>query len=398
MQLAKRLKAIKPSPTLSLNAKAKALAAKGADVVSFAAGEPDFDTPRHVKDAAIAALNQGFTKYTPTGGIPELKAAICQKLKAENRLEYSADQVLVSCGAKHSLYNLFQALLSPGDEVVIFAPYWVSYPDMVQLAAGKPVFVETSSEENYVPDPKELRKALSPRTRAVVLNSPSNPTGAVLSREALLRIAEVLKGQDDCLVVTDDIYERLLYVPGPFENIANVEPSLKPRTVVVNGFSKAFSMTGWRLGYAAGPKELIAGMQMIQDQSTSNASSFSQKAAVAALTGPTDELEKMVTEFKARRDLMVAGLNQIPGIRCRTPEGAFYVFPSIGELIGRSYKGKPIGGSVHLSEILLDDYQLAAVPGEPFGAEGHLRLSFATSREVIEKGLERLAKFVGALN
>ncbi len=395
--LAKRLKAIKPSPTLSLNAKAKALAAKGADVVSFAAGEPDFDTPKHIKDAAIAALNAGFTKYTATGGIPELKAAICKKLKVENKLEYTPEQILVSAGAKHSLYNLFQALLSPGDEVVIFAPYWVSYPDMVQLADGKPVFVETSESEGYAPNPKELRDALTDRTRAVIFNSPSNPTGAVLPREALQKCAEVLKGHD-CLIVTDDIYERLLYVPGPFENLANVEPALASRTVVVNGFSKAFSMTGWRLGYAAGPKELIAGMQMIQDQSTSNASSFSQKGALAALEGPTTELDTMVAEFKARRELMVNGLNAIPGVKCRMPEGAFYVFPNIGELIGRTYKGKPIKGSVHLSEILLEDYLLAAVPGEPFGAEGHLRFSFATSRAVIEKGLKRLAEFVAALS
>lgn len=395
--LAKRLKAIKPSPTLSLNAKAKALAAKGADVVSFAAGEPDFDTPKHVKDAAIAALNAGFTKYTATGGIPELKAAICKKLLRENKLEFTPEQVLVSAGAKHSLYNLFQALLSPGDEVVIFAPYWVSYPDMVQLADGVPVFVETSESEGYAPDPRELRNALSAKTRAVIFNSPSNPTGAVLPRAALQKVAEVLKGHD-CLIVTDDIYERLLYVPGPFENLANVAPDLAPRTVVVNGFSKAFSMTGWRLGYAAGPKELISAMQMIQDQSTSNASSFSQKGAVAALEGPTTELDAMVVEFKARRDLIVKGLNEIPGIQCRTPEGAFYVFPNIGQLIGRTYKGKPIKGSVHLSEILLEDFLLAAVPGEPFGAEGHLRFSFATSRQVIEKGLKRLAEFVSALS
>jgi aspartate aminotransferase len=397
MQLAKRVKAIKPSPTLALNAKAKALAAKGVDVVSFAAGEPDFDTPKFIKDAAIAALNAGFTKYTATGGIPELKAAIAKKLVRDNKLEYTAEQILVSDGAKHSLYNLFQALLSPGDEVIIFAPYWVSYPDMVALADGKPVIIETSAEEGYAPDPRELRNALSPRTRAVVLNSPCNPTGAVLSRAALSKVADALKGHD-CLLVTDDIYEKLLYVPGPFENIANVAPELAPRTVVVNGFSKAYAMTGWRLGYAAGPKELIGAMQMIQDQSTSNASSFSQKAAVAALEGPASEMDAMVAEFKARRDLIVEGLRKIPGINCRTPDGAFYAFPNVGELIGRSYKGKPIAGSVHLSEILLDDFSLAAVPGEPFGAEGHLRFSFATSRAVIEKGLKRLAEFVAALS
>lgn len=396
MRLAQRLKAIKPSATLALNAKAKAMAAKGIDVASLAAGEPDFDTPAFVKDAAKAALDAGFTKYTATGGIPELKGAIAKKLETENQLTYSPEQILVSAGAKHSLYNIFQALLTAGDEVVIFAPYWVSYPDMVRLADGEAVFVETHAQEDYAPDPALLRKALTPRTRAVVLNSPSNPTGAVLKESALKAIADVLRGHD-CLVITDDIYEKLLYTPGPFRNIANVAPDLAPRTVVVNGLSKAFSMTGWRLGYAAGPKELIAGMQMVQDQSTSNANSITQKAAVAALTGPQDELKKMVEVFKARRDLLVAGLNAIKGVKCRVPEGAFYVFPDFGELIGKSYKGQPITGSVKLSEVLLEDFQVAAVPGEPFGAEGYLRMSFATSDAVLKKALERIARFVAAL-
>ncbi len=397
MQLAKRLKAIKPSPTLSLNAKAKALAAKGEDVVSFAAGEPDFDTPAHIKDAAKAALDAGFTKYTATGGIPELKSAISQKLKNDNQLDYSPEQVLVSCGAKHSLYNLFQALLSPGDEVVIFSPYWVSYPDMVRLADGTPVIVETSAADGYAPDPNELRKALTPRTRAVVINSPSNPTGAVLGRDALSKIAEAIAGHD-CLIVTDDIYEKLLYTGTPFVNLANVAPELAPRVVTVNGFSKAFSMTGWRLGYAAGPKELIAAMQMIQDQSTSNATSIAQKAGVAALTGTMAPVETMRVEFQARRDLIVKGLNDIPGIHCRPPDGAFYVFPNVEALIGKRYKGKQVNGSVHLSELLLEDFKLAAVPGEPFGAEGYLRFSFATARTTIEKGLSRLRDFVGQLS
>lgn len=397
MQLSKRLKAIKPSPTLSLNAKAKAMASKGADVLSFAAGEPDFDTPAHIKQAAVKALEGGFTKYTATAGIPELRAAIAKKLETENHLKFAPEQILVSAGAKHSLYNIFQALLNPGDEVIVFSPYWVSYPDMVRLAGGEPVIVETQSEDGYAPDPNELRKALSPKTRAVVINSPSNPTGAVLSEKALATIAEVVRGHD-CLIITDDIYERLLYVPGPFKNIANVAPDLAARTVVVNGFSKAFSMTGWRLGYAAGPQELIAAMQMIQDQSTSNPTSFAQKGALAALEGPTAELGQMVTEFKARRDLIVTGLRAIPGVTCREPEGAFYVFPSIGELIGKSFQGKSITGSVQMSELLLEKFLLAVVPGEPFGAEGHLRFSFATSRAIIEKGLSRFADFVKQLS
>lgn len=397
MKLANRVQAIKPSATLALNAKAKALAAKGVDVVSLAAGEPDFDTPAFIKDAAKKALDEGFTKYTASAGIPELRSAICDKLKADNALSYTPDQVLVSAGGKHSLFNIFQALLSPGDEVIIISPYWVSYPDMVRLADGTPVIVETKAEEGFLPDPKQLEAALTPRTRAVVINSPSNPSGVVLNAQALERIAGALRGHD-CLVITDDIYEKLLFTDRPFCNIANVAPDLKERTVVVNGFSKAYSMTGWRLGYAAGPKELINAMQMIQDQSTSNVSSFSQKAAVAALQGPTDELKAMVKAFKARRELMVTGLNQLPGVKCAMPDGAFYVFPDVRGLTSRRYKGDPIGTSLKLSEILLDAYQLAAVPGAPFGAEGFLRLSFAASTKEIEKGLARLKSLTDALD
>lgn len=397
MQLAKRLKAVKPSPTLSLNAKARALAAKGADVLSFAAGEPDFDTPAHIKDAIKGALDSGFTKYTATGGIPELKTAIVEKLAKENQLTFTPEQVVVTVGGKQALYNAFQAMLSPGDEVIIFAPYWVSYPDMVRLADGEPKIIETSAADNWTPDPKALRKALSSRTRAVIFNSPSNPTGSVIAKEALEALANELRGHD-CVLITDDIYERLLYVPGPFFNVANVAPEFAARTLVVNGFSKAFSMTGLRLGYAAGPKELIAGMQMIQDQSTSNATSVIQKGAVAALKGPTAPIDEMVKAFAARRIKMTDGLNAIPGVKCRLPDGAFYCFPDVGALIGKSYKGTPVTGSMKMSEILLDEFLLAAVPGEPFGAEGFIRLSFATSDANIEKGLARLADFASKLS
>jgi aspartate aminotransferase len=396
MQLAQRIKAIKPSPTLALNARAKALAAQGVDVAGFVAGEPDFDTPEFIKQAAIDSLKAGFTKYTPTAGIPELREAICAKLQRDNQLTYTPDQVLVSVGAKHSLYNIFQALLNEGDEVIIFTPYWVSYPDMVLLAGGKPVILETREENGYAPDPEALRRALTPRTRAVVINSPSNPSGAVYSRAALEGIAAAVKDHD-CLIISDDIYEKLLY-EGQFVNIANVAPELFPRLVVVNGMSKAYSMTGWRLGYAAGPKPLIAGMQMIQDQSTSNATSMVQKGAVAALKGPTEFLTKMVEEFRARRELIVSGLNALEGVRCRTPEGAFYVFPDVRGLLQRQYKGAPLGSSSRISEVLLDDFRVAVMPGAPFGAEGYLRLSFATSREVIQKGLARMKDFVAALS
>jgi len=395
MNLANRLKAIKPSPTLALNAKAKALIAQGVDVVSLAAGEPDFDTPDFIKQAATDALGQGFTKYTPTSGIQELREAICAKLERDNTLTFAPDQVLVTVGAKHAIYNFFQALLNEGDEVIILAPYWVSYPEMVQLAGGKPVIVETREEDGFAPDPDAIRRALTPRTKAVVLNSPSNPSGAVFSRAALEGIAQALRGHD-CLVVSDDIYEKLLY-QGQFLNIGNVAPDLVPRLVVINGMSKAFSMTGWRMGYAAGPKWLLSGMQMIQDQSTSNAASFVQKAALAALKGPSDFFVPMVEEYRGRRDLVVDALNSIEGVRCRRPEGAFYVLPNVRGLLGRSYKGAPLTGSVQVSEILLNDFRVAAMPGAPFGAEGYIRMSFATSREQLRKGLERFREFVGSL-
>jgi aspartate aminotransferase len=395
MQLAQRLKAIKPSPTLALNARAKALSAQGVDVAGFAAGEPDYDTPEFIKQAAIDSLKAGFTKYTPTAGIPELREAICAKLQKDNGLTYAPDQVLVSVGAKHSLYNIFQALLNEGDEVIIFAPYWVSYPDMVQLAGGKPVFVQTREENGFAPDPEAIRRALTPRTRALIINSPSNPTGAVFSRATLEGIAAAVRGHD-CLIISDDIYEKLMY-EGEFLNIANVAPDLVPRLVVVNGMSKSFSMTGWRLGYAAGPKPLIAGMSMVQDQSTSNPSSISQKAGLAALKGPPDTIAPMVQEYRARRELIVSGLNALEGVRCRAPGGAFYVFPNVSGLLERTYKGTKLGTSSRISEVLLDDFRVAVMPGAPFGAEGYLRMSFVTSREVIQKGLSRMREFVAAL-
>ncbi|MFL5352577.1 pyridoxal phosphate-dependent aminotransferase [Archangium sp.] len=395
MNLANRLKAIKPSPTLALNAKAKALVAQGVDVASLVAGEPDFDTPDFIKQAAIEALRQGFTKYTPTAGIPELREAVCAKFERDNRLTFAPDQVQVSVGAKQAIYNIFQALLNEGDEVIILAPYWVSYPEMVQLAGGKPVFVETREENGFAPDPDAIRRALSPRTKALVLNSPSNPSGAVFSRAALEGIAQAVRGHD-CLLVSDDIYEKLLY-EGEFLNIGNVAPDLVPRLVVINGMSKAFSMTGWRMGYVAGPKWLISGIQMIQDQSTSNAPSFSQKAAVAALKGPPDIFVPMVQEYRGRRDMVVDALNSMPGVRCRRPEGAFYVLPNVRGLFGRSYKGEPVTSAMQISEILLNDFRVAAMPGTPFGAEGYIRMSFATSREQLRKGLERFRDFVGSV-
>ncbi|RKH49832.1 pyridoxal phosphate-dependent aminotransferase [Corallococcus llansteffanensis] len=395
MKLARRLQAIKPSATLALNARAKALAAKGEDVVVLAAGEPDFDTPEFVKQAAIDALRSGFTKYTATAGMPELREAVCRKLEKDNALKFTPDQVVVTAGGKQSLYNAFQALLDDGDEVLIFSPYWVSYPDMVHLAGGTPVIVPTREEDGYAPDPEAIRKALTPRTRAIVLNSPANPTGAVYSRATLEGIAAAVRDHD-CILITDDMYEKLLYT-GEFLNIGNVAPDLVPRLLVSNGLSKSYAMTGWRLGYAAGPKALISGMQLVQDQSTSNASSITQKAALAALNGPSDTITAMVNEYRERRDLFVAGLNAIDGIRCRLPEGAFYAMADVRALLGRSYKGTVLTTSLQLSEALLNDFLVAAVPGDPFGAPGYIRMSFVTSREVLQKGLKRLRDFVAAL-
>jgi aspartate aminotransferase len=395
MKLARRLQAIKPSATLALNARAKALVSQGVDVAVLAAGEPDFDTPEFIKQAAIDALRAGFTKYTPTGGIPELREAISQKLERDNALKFPPDQVLVTVGGKQGLYNCFQALLDEGDEVIVFAPYWVSYPDMVNLAGGRPVIIPTREEDGFAPDPEAIRRALTPRTRAIILNSPANPTGAVYSRAALEGIANAVRGHD-CLLVSDDMYEKLLY-EGEFLNIGNVAPDLVPRLVISNGLSKAYSMTGWRIGYIAGPKPLISAMTMVQDQSTSNASSISQKAAVAALKGPTDFIAAMVKEFRERRDFFVAGLNALDGVRCRKPEGAFYAMADVRGLYGRTYKGVALSDSMRVSEILLDDFRVAAVPGDPFGAPGYIRMSFATSREVLNKGLTRLGEFVSAL-
>jgi len=397
MKLAKRLQAIKPSATLAQAARAKAMVAAGVDVVSLVAGEPDFETPEFIKDAAVAAIRGGFTKYTLTAGTPELRAAICEKLETENGLKYRPEQILASTGAKHSVFNLFQALLDPGDEVIILAPYWVSYPDIVRIAEGTPIIIETREEDGFIPDPGAIRRALSPRTRAIIINSPCNPSGAVLPASSLRDIADVVR-PSECLIVSDDIYEKLLYMPEPFVNIANVAPDLFERTVLINGVSKAFAMTGWRLGYAAGPQPLISAMGLVQDQSTSNTSSVTQKAATAALKGPKSAMTQMVAEFRARRGICISGLNAIQGVRCRPPEGAFYAFPRVQELFGRKYKGRALTGSMQIADILLQDFHLAVVPGLPFGADGYLRMSFAASRPAIDEGIGRLRQFVSALS
>ncbi|HPC86336.1 MAG TPA: pyridoxal phosphate-dependent aminotransferase [Smithellaceae bacterium] len=396
MKLASRVAKVKPSETLAITAKANALRAQGRDVIGFGAGEPDFDTPDHIKQAAIRAIEAGFTKYTPVGGTDELKDAILAKLKTDNGLEYKRSQVVVSCGAKHTLYNLAQALFEEGDEVIIPAPYWVSYPDIVVLAGGTPVILNTLEKDGFKMKPDELKASITGRTRAVIFNGPSNPTGAAYSPEELKALAAVL-ADTDIFAVSDDIYEKILYADFPFANIAMADPRLKDRTIVVNGVSKAYAMTGWRIGYAAGPEEIIAAISKIQSQNTSNPTSISQKASVAALTGDQHVVSIMVAEFKKRKDAIVDALNNIPGIHCPMPAGAFYVFPNVSALYGRSYEGKKITNSTEFIEYLLDVANVATVPGAAFGSDDHIRLSYATSMKNIEEGVRRIKNAVAKL-
>ena len=396
MKLASRVAKVKPSETLAITAKANALRAQGRDVIGFGAGEPDFDTPDHIKKAAIAAIEAGFTKYTPVGGTDELKDAIINKLKVDNQLEYKRSQIVVSCGAKHTLYNLAQALFEEGDEVIIPAPYWVSYPDIVVLAGGTPVILNTLEKDGFKMKPEQLKSAITGRTKAVVFNGPSNPTGAAYSPDELKALAAVLAGTE-IFVISDDIYEKIIYADFPYANIAMVDPRLKDQTIVVNGVSKAYAMTGWRIGYAAGPDAIIGAMGKIQGQSTSNPTSISQKASVAALNGDQSVVAMMVGEFKKRRDYIVAALNDIPGIRCLMPEGAFYVFPNVSAIYGRSHSEKKITNSTEFIEYLLDEANVATVPGVAFGSDAHIRLSYATSLKNIEEGVKRIKKAVAKL-
>jgi aspartate aminotransferase len=397
VRLATRVAKIKPSETLAITAKANALKAEGRDVIGFGAGEPDFDTPANIKQAAIKAIEAGFTKYTPVGGTDELKDAIINKLKTDNSLVYKRSQIVVSCGAKHSLYNLAQALFEPGDEVIIPAPYWVSYPDIVVLAGGTPVILNTLEKDGFKIKPGQLKSAITNNTRALIINGPSNPTGAVYSPEELKAIAAVLV-DEDILIITDDIYEKIIYTKYLFANIASVERKLKDRTIVVNGVSKAYAMTGWRIGYAAGPEEIIAAVTKIQSQNTSNPTSISQKASVEALNGDQSVVSMMVGEFRKRRDVIVAALNDIPKVKCILPEGAFYVFPNVSGVYGLSYNGKKITNSTQLIDYLLDEANVATVPGAAFGSDDHIRLSYATSLKNIEEGVKRIKNAIAKLD
>lgn len=391
-----------PSPTLAITAKANALKAQGKDVVSFGAGEPDFDTPQNVKDAAVAALARGDTKYTPSSGTVALKDAIIGKLKRDNNLTYSRNEIIASCGAKHSIYNLMQALIGPGDEVVISAPYWVSYPEQVKLADGTPVIISADESTGFLTTAAQIESAFMPRTKMVVVNSPSNPTGAVYTPGALRDIAELCAGRGIYLM-SDEIYEKILYAGNEFVSPASFSDEIKKLTITINGFSKAHSMTGWRLGYAAADMDIVAAMSKIQDQSTSNPASITQAAGVEALNGPQESVEMMRQAFQERRDFVVPALNAIPGISCTTPGGAFYVFPNVSALYGKNWipsgdAPRTIGGSDDFAAYLLEKYDVAVIPGSGFGADANIRLSYATSMANLQKGLARIADAVAALD
>ncbi len=396
MSIAKRALAIKPSPTLAIAAKAKAMKAQGIDVVDFGVGEPDFDTPDNVKLAGIRAIQSGFTKYTPAGGTDELKEAVIQKFKQDNGLQYEKSQVLISCGAKHSLYNIAEALFDPGDEIIIPSPYWVSYPDQVLLNDANPVIVETTEDEGFKLSAKKLAKSITKKTKALVLNSPSNPTGLAYDRQTLEDIAALVV-KHNIYVISDEIYEKLIYDGFTHTSIASLGAEIKDRTIVVNGVSKSHAMTGWRIGYAAGPKDVINAMANIQSQSTSNPTSISQKAATEALRGPQDFIQTMNTEFDKRRRYMVERLNKIAGITCLMPVGAFYAFPRVSSLYGKSVNGKVIKNSSDFSAYLLEHAKVALVSGDAFGADSYIRLSYATSMESIRRGLDRIESAVQML-
>jgi aspartate aminotransferase len=397
--LADRLKTLAPSSTLAVQAKARELRARGIDVISFGAGEPDFDTPERIKNAALQAMRRGQTKYTEVGGVPELRAAVCAKLKRDNGLDYASDEILVSCGAKHTLYNLATALLNPGDELLVPSPFWVSYPEQARLLGAVPVAVETREATGFDLDPDRLRAAVTPRTKLIVLNSPNNPTGAVFSRDALEAVAG-LAVERGLWVVSDECYESLTF-EGRHVSIASLGPEIKARTVVVNTCSKAYAMTGWRIGYAAGPRALIRAMTDVQSQVTSNPASVAQWAAVEALSGPQDEVAKMAGEFDRRRRLIIGGLNALPAVSCVMPKGAFYAFANVSGLFGRTWtRGDArttLKSSLDVTSFLLEAARVAVVPGLDFGSDAHVRFSYATSDALISEGLSRMKAAIATL-
>ncbi|MCX7073246.1 MAG: pyridoxal phosphate-dependent aminotransferase [Methylococcales bacterium] len=391
IKLSNRVNAVKPSPTLAITARAAQMRVAGYDIIGLGAGEPDFDTPDFIKYAAIEAINKGFTKYTAVDGIAPLKKAIIDKFKNDNGLEYNPKQILVSCGGKQSSFNLTQALLNTGDEVIIPAPYWVSYPDMVLLADGVPVIIETTQAQNFKISPEQLRAAITEKTRLIFINSPSNPSGVSYSLDELKALGDVLADFPNIIIATDDMYERILWEQGTFVNILNAHPEFYDRTVVMNGVSKAYSMTGWRIGYAAGNEKLIEAMCTIQSQSTSNPTSISQYAALAALTGDQSFISEMCVEFKKRHDFVVAELNTIDGVECVPTDGTFYVFPNIEKLLARL---DGIDDDLAFSDFLIEKAGVALVPGSAFGTAGHIRISIATSMDNLKTALERIKQSV----
>ena len=396
LQISNRCRSISPSPTLVIDSKAKAMKKKGIDVVGFGAGEPDFDTPEYIRNAAKAALDKGMTRYTPSSGTLELRTAICEKLKRDNGLEYEPDQIVVSNGAKHSLFNICQTILDPGDEVTPPEPFWVSYPELVQIAGGVPVMVHGHEENDFLVSADDMKPYITPRTKAIILNSPNNPNGCVWPREMLEDIAR-LAVENQLFVISDEIYEKLVYDGEKHVSIASLGEEIKAQTFVVNGFSKAYAMTGWGLGYCAGPTNVMKAVGALQSHATSNPNSIAQYAGYVALSGGDDIIAAMVAEFDRRRKHIVSRINAIPGLSCRMPKGAFYVMMNISELIGAAQGDKVIRSSTDFAELLLENAKVAVVPGLGFGSDMHVRLSYATSMENIDRGLDRIAQFVGSL-
>lgn len=396
IRLSDRVSRIKPSATLAITAKAKQLRAEGKDVIGFGAGEPDFDTPEQIKKAAIEAINAGQTKYTPVGGTVEIKTALAARIQADYGLVYLPGELLVSAGGKHSLYNICQALFQEGDEVIIPAPYWVSYPELVEITGATPVVIETNDKQGFAVSPEQLEKAITKKTRAFILNSPSNPTGAMYSEKQIRALAEVLEKHPDVWIISDDIYQKLVY-EGEFFSIATIGEAWRHRTLVVNGASKAYSMTGWRIGTCAGPVEVIKAMEDLQSQSTSNPCSISQAAATEAFRMDQSIVSEMLKAFDERRNWIVEALNAIPGISCYKPQGAFYVFPNVNDLLGKKAGSRVIETDLDLAGYLLDEAQVAVVPGTPFGAPGYMRLSYATGMDAIKKGVGRIEEAVKKL-
>jgi aspartate aminotransferase len=397
MKLSQRAKKLQPSATLAITAKEKALKAQGVDVIGFGAGEPDFDSPENVKEEAIKAIRAGFTKYTAVGGIDELKEAIINRMKLDYGLEYQKPEIIVSNGAKHTLYNLTQAMFEEGDEVIVPAPYWVSYPEQITLAGADPVILNTLEEEGFKIDPAELKKLITPKTRALVLNYPSNPTGATYNEVELRRIVDVAM-EAGLTIISDEIYDKIIFDGIKHTPVATLGEDVKKATILVNGVSKTYAMTGWRIGYAAGDKDVINAMGKLQGQSTSNPTSISQWAALEAYRGPHDVIEERTREFEKRKNYIVERLNAIPGMKCFSPQGAFYAFPNVSGFYGKRYNGKDINSSMTFTEFLLDEAKVAVVPGDSFGSDDHVRISFATSMENIVKGMDRIEEAVGKLS